>query len=153
MASLTSAKHIIGEIDGTRCTIVESNVTKARMEFLRDLLAHNGLEVKVREEAKGDEAKAEEASEPLYTVGVTDIIFNPVYAIYERTLLRPDGTIVLRQGTGSSEVIPVCPTIPNGKTDGCRSVTNRRISRNHWQKGLLFQDKTILPGASGWRGL
>lgn len=117
MASLTSAKHIIGEIDGTRCTIVESNVTKARMEFLRDLLAHNGLEVKVREEAKGDEAKAEEASEPLYTVGVTDIIFNPVYAIYERTLLRPDGTIVTpawyRQLGGDTGV----PYYTYGKTE------------------------------------
>lgn len=112
MASLTSAKHIIGEIDGTRCTIVESNVTKARMEFLRDLLAHNGLEVMVREEAK-----AEEASEPLYTVGVTDIIFNPVYAIYERTLLRPDGTVVTpawyRQLGGDTEV----PYYTYGKTE------------------------------------
>ncbi|MRR22098.1 hypothetical protein EG830_03860 [bacterium] len=112
MASLTTAKHIIGEIDGTRCTIVESNVPKTRMEFLRDLLAHNGLEVKVREEAKADDAL-----EPLYTVGVTDIIFNPVYAIYERTLLKPDGTIVTpawyRQLGGDTEV----PYYTYGKTE------------------------------------
>ena len=112
MASLTTAKHLIGEIDGTRCTIIESNATKARMEFLRELLTFNKLEVKVREEAKADES-----SESLYTVGVTDIIFNPVYAIYERTLLRPDGTIVTpawyRQLGGDTEV----PYYNYGKTE------------------------------------
>ena len=112
MASLTTAKHLIGEIDGTRCTIIESNVTKARKEFLRELLTFNKLEVKVREEAKADGS-----SEPLYTVGVTDIIFNPVYAIYERTLLRPDGTIVTpawyRQLGGDTEV----PYYNYGKTE------------------------------------
>ncbi len=112
MASLTTAKHLIGEIDGTRCTIIESNVTKARMEFLRELLTFNKLEVKVREEAKADGS-----SESLYTVGVTDIIFNPVYAIYERTLLRPDGTIVTpawyRQLGGDTEV----PYYNYGKTE------------------------------------
>jgi len=112
MASLTTAKHIIGEIDGTRCTIVESNVPKARMEFLRDLLVHNRLEVKVREEARADET-----AEPLYTVGVTDIVFNPVYATYERTLLKPDGTIVTpawyRQLGGNTDV----PYYTYGKTE------------------------------------
>lgn len=112
MASLTTAKHLIGEINGTRCTIIESNVPKARMEFLRDLLTHNKLEVKVREEAKADEAAGS-----VYTVGVTDIIFNPVYAIYERSLLRPDGTIVTpawyRQLGGDTEA----PYYTYGKTE------------------------------------
>jgi hypothetical protein len=112
MAALNSAKHLIGEIDGTRCTIIESNVTKSRMEFLRQLLEYNKLEVKVREEAKADQA-----AESLYTVGVTDIIFNPVYAIYERTLLRPDGTVVTpawyRQLGGDTEV----PYYNYGKTE------------------------------------
>jgi len=111
MASLTTAKHSVGEIDGTRCTIIESNVTRARMEFLRELLTINRLEVKVREEAKADET-----AEPLYTVGVTDIVFNPVYAIYERSLLKPDGTIVTpawyRQLGGNTEV----PYYMYGKT-------------------------------------
>lgn len=89
MAPLTSAKHQVGEIDNTRCTIIESGITEKRMEFIRDLLTFNKLDVKVRQEA------ADEASgEPLYTVGVTDIVFNPVYAIYERTLLNPHGSVV-----------------------------------------------------------
>lgn len=103
MTSLTSAKHLIGEFDGTRCTIVESNISRARVEFLRELLTFNRLEVRVREEARADET-----SEPLYTVGVTDIVFNPVYAIYERKLLKPDGTVVTpawyRQLGGNTEV-------------------------------------------------
>ena len=103
MAALNSAKHITGEIDGTRCTIIESNVPESRMEFLRHLLEYNKLEVKVREEAKDDDSAG-----PLYTVGVTDLVFNPVYAIYERTLFRPDGTVVTpawyRQLGGDTEV-------------------------------------------------
>lgn len=89
MTSLTTAKHQIGEIDGIRCTLVESGVTEERMSFLRDLLANNKLEVRIREDAPG-----EGSTGVTYTVGVTDIIFNPVYAIYERTLLRPDGKVV-----------------------------------------------------------
>ena len=112
MISLTSAKHIIGEIDGTRCSIVEINIPKARMEFLRELLTHNALEVKVREEMQ-----AGETSETLFTVGVTDIVFNPVYAIYERTLLRPDGTVVTpawyRQLGGDTDA----PYYTYGKTE------------------------------------
>jgi hypothetical protein len=104
MTSLTSAKHQIGEIDGIRCTIVESGITKKRMEFLRNLLTFNKLEVKVKEDAP-----AEGSTETLYTIGVTDIIFNPVYAVYERALLSPDGTVVTpafyRQMEGDTSVL------------------------------------------------
>ena len=104
MTSLTSAKHQIGEIDGIRCTIVESGITKKRMEFLRELLTFNKLEVKVKEDAA-----AEGSGETLYTLGVTDIIFNPVYAVYERSLLGTDGTVVTpayyRQMEGDTSVL------------------------------------------------
>ena len=104
MTSLTSAKHQIGEIDGIRCTIVESGMTKKRMEFLRGLLTYNKLEVKVKEDAP-----AEGSTETLYTIGVTDIIFNPVYAVYERSLSTPDGNVVTpafyRQAEGDTSVL------------------------------------------------
>ena len=96
MTSLTTAKHQIGEIDGIRCTIVESGVSVERMEFLRSILEFNKLEVRVREEAP-----AEGAAGTHYTLGVTDIVFNPVYAIYERTLRLPDGSV----GTPFQELI------------------------------------------------
>jgi hypothetical protein len=89
MGSLTTAKHQITEIDGVRCTLVESGISAERMQFLRELLALNGLEVKIREDAP-----AEGNTVVTYTLGVTDIIFNPVYAVYERTLLRADGKVV-----------------------------------------------------------
>jgi hypothetical protein len=104
MTSLTIAKHQIGEIDGIRCTIVESGITKNRLEFLRDLLTFNKLEAKVKEDAP-----AEGSTETLYTIGVTDIIFNPVYAVYERTLLSPDGQVITpayyRQMEGDTSVL------------------------------------------------
>ena len=104
MTSLTIAKHQIGEIDGIRCTIVESGITKKRMEFLRELLTFNKLEVKVKEDAP-----SEGSGETLYTLGVTDIVFNPVYAVYERSLLSPDGTVVTpayyRQMEGDTSVL------------------------------------------------
>ena len=90
MGSLTTAKHQIGEIDGVRCTIVESGLTHDRMVFLRDLLIFNKLEVKVREDAPAEGSD----ESPSFTIGVTNIIFNPVYAVYDRILLRPDGQIV-----------------------------------------------------------
>jgi len=104
MTSLTIAKHQIGEIDGIRCTIVESGMTRKRMEFLRDLLTFNKLEVKVKEDAP-----VEGSTETLYTLGVTDIIFNPVYAVYERALSAQDGSVVTpafyRQAEGDTSVL------------------------------------------------
>ena len=104
MTPITNAKHQVGEIDGIRCTIVESGITKKRMEFLRDLLTFNKLEVKVKEDAP-----AEGSAEILYTVGVTNIVFNPAYAVYERSLLKTDGTVVTpayyRQLEGDTSVL------------------------------------------------
>ena len=103
MTSLTTAKHQTGEIDGIRCTVIETGASRQRMEFLRDLLAFNRLEVKIMEETP-----AEGTEEVLYTIGVTDIVFNPVYAIYERTFLKQDGQIVTpaywRQQEGDTSV-------------------------------------------------
>ena len=87
--SLNNAKHIVGEIDGIRCTIVESEVTLERAAFLTDLLRLNNLEVK-----EVVVPSAEEGEEPKYTVGVTDLVFNPVFAVYERSLKNADGEVV-----------------------------------------------------------
>lgn len=82
--SLTKIKHIIGEIDGTRCTVVETGATKERTDFLKQLLEHNNFTVKTAEEKKDSEEKT-------FTIGVTDIQFNPVFSVYERTLKSVDG--------------------------------------------------------------
>jgi hypothetical protein len=79
------AKHIVEEINGTRCTIVEKGATADRVDFLRKLLVFNKFEVMVAEDA------IVEGAPVLFTIGVTDLIFNPVIAVYEMALKTPDG--------------------------------------------------------------
>jgi len=87
--SLKNGKHIVGEIDGKRCTIVESAINEVRMNFLKELLEYNKLEVKVMKE----NAEAENAN-PTYTIGVTSLLFNPVIAVYDCSLRTKEGKIV-----------------------------------------------------------
>lgn len=78
--ALNKGKHIIEEIDGIRCTVVESNINEARALFLSDLLTFNGFTVKSGVDAKG-----------VSILGVTDILFNPVIAVYQRRLKTKTG--------------------------------------------------------------
>ena len=87
--AIENAKHIIGEIDGIRCTIIETGATLDRVAFLSDLLSFNNLEVKEIQEVS--EVQGEEVK---YTLGVTDLVFNPVFAVYERQLKTREGTFV-----------------------------------------------------------
>jgi hypothetical protein len=83
------AKHIVEEVNGLRCTIVEKGITSERVEFLKSLLGYNKFEVLVSEDKK----ETEDAP-TLFTVGVTDLVFNPVIAVYEMSLKTPDGKSV-----------------------------------------------------------
>lgn len=83
--ALNKGKHIVKEIDNILCTVVESGLTNDRMKFLKDLMEFNKFGVKVEEE------KTEGSVDVLYTVGVTDLVFNPMIAVYERSLTRKDG--------------------------------------------------------------
>ena len=85
--SITSGKHIEKEIDGELQRIVESGITNMkRVEFLKELLEHNGFEVKWAEEPKKNE------EDPVsYMVGVSDLTFNPVLAVYGRRLRNLEG--------------------------------------------------------------
>ncbi len=80
------AKHIVEEINGVRCTIVEKGAAQKRVDFLKDLLEFNKFEVLVSEDKK----ETEDAP-TLFTIGVTDIVFSPVIAVYEMSLKTPDG--------------------------------------------------------------
>lgn len=81
---LNKAKHNIIEIDGVNCSLVEKGVSTERLAYLKELLEHNNFEVKVVAENK-------EGADKTYTVAVTDILFNPVYYVYERRLKTVDG--------------------------------------------------------------
>ena len=77
--SLNKIKPEIIEIEETRCILVEKDVTLERMEFLKNLLSHNGYTVLVQKD------------ESTYTLGVKDLLFNPVLDVYKRKLKRTDG--------------------------------------------------------------
>ena len=77
---LNQAKYAIDIINGTRCRIIESTSDEIRMQFLKDLLSLNNYEVKVDLDVEGK-----------YRIGVTDVTFNPVIAVYERKLKSKTG--------------------------------------------------------------
>jgi hypothetical protein len=82
------AKHIVEEINGTRCTIVEKGASAGRIDFLKNLLEINRFTVMVADEP------AVEGSPALFTLGVTDLVFNPVIAVYEMGLKTLDGKAI-----------------------------------------------------------
>jgi hypothetical protein len=83
------AKHTVEELSGERCTIVEKGIDTRRVDFLKKLLEFNEFTVLVAEDKK----ETEDAP-TLYTIGVTDLVFNPVIAVYEMSLKTPDGKSV-----------------------------------------------------------
>jgi hypothetical protein len=83
--SLTGS-HKFGSIGETRVTFVEKGVDDNRRDFLKKLLEHNGFEVIIDEEKQ----KSEEDPQ-LYTVAVTDMVFNPTIWVYQRKLKTFDG--------------------------------------------------------------
>ena len=81
-----SGKHTFGSIGETRVTFVEKGVDENRRDFLKELLEYNGFEVITEEENR----KSNEDPQ-LYTVGVTDMVFNPTIWVFERKLKTLDG--------------------------------------------------------------
>jgi hypothetical protein len=114
--------HEFEDLDGIKCAIVEKNASKERVDFLKQILEYNHYSVvavptpppkpvpqpavkPAAAIAPGAESKAEtavatpEAPPPpplpeTYTVGVTDVSFNPINAIFGRLLKAPGGHIV-----------------------------------------------------------
>lgn len=78
--ALNKGKHIVEEINGVRCTVVESALTEDRLGFLSDLLVLNGFTIHRMDDPKGG-----------FVLGVTDILFNPVIAVYQRRLKTKTG--------------------------------------------------------------
>jgi hypothetical protein len=117
--AINNAKHIVSEIDGVRCTIVESHISLERVAFLRELLEFNNLEVKEMEEPS--ETQGEESK---YTIGVTDLLFNPVFAIYERQMKTIEGTAVT-PGYWKQECIECDPRYWVRRKGARRTMTER----------------------------
>ncbi|TMI64455.1 MAG: hypothetical protein E6H07_00630 [Bacteroidetes bacterium] len=99
--------HEFEDLDGVKCAIVEKNASKERVAFLKDLLEHNNFKVIV---VPSPPPKAAPAAKPIegetapvietppapetFTIGVTNVSFNPTNAIFGKLLRTKDGHIV-----------------------------------------------------------
>ena len=103
--------HEFEELNGVKCGIVEKNASPERVEFLKKLLEFNHYTVvtipspppkvaaaPVVKAVEGSDAPLPATPSPVlpetFTIGVTDYTFNPVNAIFGRSLKTPDGHIV-----------------------------------------------------------
>lgn len=105
--------HEFEELGGVKCAIVERNASKERVAFLKDLLETNHFEVVVvpspppKATPPKPVAVQEGAAQPqtsniepqtlapeTFTIGVTNLAFNPTNAIFGRLLRTKDGHIV-----------------------------------------------------------
>lgn len=100
--------HEFEELDGVKCGIVEKNVSAERSAFLKQLLTANGYTVVVvaspaPKAAPAPAPKEGEEAAPVpeapklpetFTVGVTDYTFNPINALYGRSLKTLNGHVV-----------------------------------------------------------
>jgi hypothetical protein len=119
MNRLSKEGHIVEEIGGVRCSVAEKNVPPDRVEFLKKLLECNGFTVMVAQTPAPPAKPAPKPPPPVvgpdgqvvppaplppppppspapntFTVGVTDISFHPMLAVYERSLFTPEGKVV-----------------------------------------------------------
>jgi hypothetical protein len=100
--------HEFEELDGVKCAIVEKNASAERIAFLKPLLIGNGYKVVVVptpvKPAPPAAPVAEGTPQPpppppspeTFTIGVTDVSFNAVNAIYGRLLRTRDGHVVTK---------------------------------------------------------
>ena len=109
--------HKFEELNGIKCAIVERAVTKERTDFLKQLLEYNHYAVVViptpplpakavppkpvpaaastdAENIQSTPAPTPEPAPETFTVGVTDVSFNSINAIFGRLLKAPGGHIV-----------------------------------------------------------
>jgi hypothetical protein len=122
--------HLFEELNGVKCAIVEKNVGSARVEFLRGILEYNGYSVAVvptpppkaaavpgaggagigaagpaGASGAADGVAAAPAPETS-TVGVTDVTFNPINAVFGRLLKAPGGHIVTLAYWQQKDIVP-----------------------------------------------
>jgi len=101
--------HEFEELDGVKCAIVEKNATAGRVAFLKNILDYNRYTVVVVPTPAPKAAPAKAAASAVettlpetlvapaietFTIGVTDVTFNPTNAIFGRLLKAPKGHIV-----------------------------------------------------------
>ncbi|HMJ46370.1 MAG TPA: hypothetical protein VK498_03530 [Ferruginibacter sp.] len=97
--------HLFDELDGIKCSIVETLAPNQRADFLKKLLEFNGYTVIIIHTpppktapapppAEGEPIPVQETIPETFTVGVTHLAFNAMNAIFGRLLKTPDGHVV-----------------------------------------------------------
>ena len=99
-----NTNHIFEELEGVKCSVIEKSCSAERASFLRELLELNGFTVvvvkspppkaPVKPAAETESAGPKQEDPEAFTVGVTDVTFNAVNAIYNRELKTKDGAVV-----------------------------------------------------------
>jgi hypothetical protein len=115
--------HEFEELNGVKCAIVEKNASQERVDFLKPLLEFNKYSVvvvpsappKVVPTAPATAVTTDSIAEvaapptplppPSFTIGVTDVTFNPINAIFGRLLKTKDGNVVTLAYWQEKEVI------------------------------------------------
>ncbi len=122
--------HTFEDLGEVKCAIVEKNCTPERVAFIKKLLEHNGYEVVVVKSpppktaakpapkpAPPAEGTAPEAAAPpqpaepppppdTYTVGVSDLTFSPINAVFNRELKTESGAVVTSAYWKQQEATP-----------------------------------------------
>jgi len=99
--------HEFEDLDGVKCAIVERNASERRVDFLKEILEVNKYTVVVvpspppkapaaPKTIEGEPAPVVTEPPPpaTFTVGVTNVAFNPTNAIFGRLLRTKDGHVV-----------------------------------------------------------
>jgi hypothetical protein len=93
--------HEFEDLNGVKCAIVEKNASQERVDFLKRLLEYNRYSVIVVASPPPKTAAPAAAGTELpppppatFTIGVTDVMFNAINAIFGRLLRTPDGHVV-----------------------------------------------------------
>jgi hypothetical protein len=90
--------HEFEDLDNIKCSIVEKNASADRVQFLKDLLTYNKYEVVVvpspAPKAAAPVVDPAPVAPSTFTIGVTDLRFNPTNAVFGRSLHTIDGRIV-----------------------------------------------------------
>jgi len=106
--------HEFEELNGVKCAVVEKNASAERVAFLKQLLEFNKYTVVVVASPPPKPAPAATPKPPgaakattqptfelqvppppeTFTIGVTDVTFNPTNAVFRRLLHTKDGHVV-----------------------------------------------------------
>ena len=114
--------HEFEDLNGVKCAIVERNASQERVDFLKDILEVNNYTVIVVSSpppkavaapppaalTENQPVVTEPAPAPAtFTVGVTDVTFNPINAIFGRLLKTRDKHIVTLAYWKQKEPVPL----------------------------------------------